>query len=141
MEKTEKERPKVGIGVLVVRDGKILLGERMNSHGAGNYALPGGHQEYGETFEQTSLREIEEETGLQDVTIERLISLSNDIAYDKHYISIGMLATLKSGEPIVAEPDKCLKWCWFDPHHLPENIFLPSKKVIKNWLAGTIYTP
>ena len=64
-----QERPKVGIGVLIVKDGKILLGERIGAHGSGLFALPGGHLEFGETFEETARREVEEETGLTDIRI------------------------------------------------------------------------
>lgn len=136
----EQERPKVGIGVLVVKDGKILLGERLSSHGSGTHMIPGGHLEFGETFEQTALREAEEETGLKNLTVKGVVSIGNDIAYDKHYVSIGVLTHWTEGEPYAAEPDKSGNWQWYDPHNLPDNIFLPSKKVIENWLAGTIYS-
>lgn len=38
----EQERPKVGVGVIVVRDGKILVGERLDGHGKNTYMIPGG---------------------------------------------------------------------------------------------------
>ena len=136
----EHDRPKVGIGVIVLREGKILLGERLASHGAGTWAIPGGHLEFGETFEETAKREVEEETGLTDIEIVGLVSISNDRVYEKHFVSIGMLAHWKSGEPFAAEPEKCANWQWFAPDELPENIFIPSKRVIDNYLAGKIYT-
>ncbi|MCA9327773.1 NUDIX domain-containing protein, partial [Candidatus Saccharibacteria bacterium] len=45
-------RPQVGIGVFIIKDGQILLGRRKGSHGKGEYALPGGHLENGESFEE-----------------------------------------------------------------------------------------
>jgi len=133
------ERPKLGVGVLVLKEGKVLIGERLASHGAGSYSLPGGHMEFGESFEDTARRELTEETGLEDVVINDLICVSNDRVYGKHFITIGMLADWKSGEPVVMEPLKSANWKWYAPEEIPENLFLPSKAVIKNWLAGKIY--
>ncbi|WP_134596929.1 NUDIX domain-containing protein, partial [Pseudomonas aeruginosa] len=39
--------PQVGVGVLILRDGKVLLGRRKGSHGAGCWSAPGGHLELG----------------------------------------------------------------------------------------------
>lgn len=134
-----EERPKVGVGVVVVKDGKILIGERLVSHGAGTWMIPGGHLELGETFEECALREVYEETGLTDLEITELIRVGNDRVYDKHFVTIGMVAVWKSGEPKIMEPGKSENWKWIDPNELPENIFLPSKWCIENWLAKTIY--
>lgn len=56
--------PQVGVGVLILRDGKVLLGRRKGSHGAGCWSAPGGHLEFGEAVEDCALREALEETGL-----------------------------------------------------------------------------
>ncbi len=53
-----EQRPRVGIGVMVMKDGKVLLGKRKGSHGAGEYAWPGGHMEYMESFEDVAKREV-----------------------------------------------------------------------------------
>ncbi|HYF28993.1 MAG TPA: NUDIX domain-containing protein [Candidatus Paceibacterota bacterium] len=136
-----EERPKVGIGVLVLKEGRILLGERLASHGAGSWQIPGGHLEQGDTFEETALRELQEETGLTDAAVERMICVINDRVYGKHFVTIGMLLSWRSGEPYDAEPGKSRNWSWYLPEELPENMFLPSKNVIDCWRAGTIYTP
>lgn len=133
-----KERPKVGIGVVVVRENKILLGERRSGHGAGTFEIPGGHLEFGETFAEAATREVAEETGLRDVEVKGVVSVSNDIAYDKHYVSIGILAQWKSGEPYGAEPEHSGNWQWYDTGNLPEPIFPHSKRVIDNWLSGKL---
>lgn len=137
----ETNRPKVGIGVIVVRDGKVLLGERLSSHGAGTYQIPGGHLEFGESFEDTARREVAEETGLSDIDIQELVCVKSDRVYDNHFVTIGILATHISGEPVDREPEKSRNWKWYDLAALPENIFLPSKAVIEHWRAGTIYNP
>jgi len=134
-------RPAASVGVVIVKDGKVLLGERLSSHGAGTWQLAGGHIEAGETFEQAALREAAEETGLTDLVIERLIYVGNEQVYGRHFVNVGMLAAWKSGEPFAAEPEKSRNWTWFSPKELPENIFLSSKWVIKSWLSGVIYKP
>ena len=143
MSDLKMDRPKVGIGILVVRDGKILIGERISSHGSGTFQIPGGHLEFGETFEETAKREVEEETGLKNIAVQGVISVNNDIAYieeGKHFVSVGVLAISNTGEPYDAEPLKSKNWKWYDPNNIPENMFSPSKKIIENWLNGTIYS-
>lgn len=135
----ENERPKVGVGVIVMKDGKVLLGERLSSHGAGTYSIPGGHMEFGESFEDTALREVLEETGLSDLEVTDLVCVKSDRVYGKHFITIGMLARLKSGEPVAMEPEKARNWSWYAPDALPDGIFLPSKAVLESWRNGEIY--
>jgi 8-oxo-dGTP diphosphatase len=55
-------RPKVGVAVIVVKDTRILLGKRVNSHGSGTWQFPGGHLEFGEPIEDCAKRELFEET-------------------------------------------------------------------------------
>lgn len=61
------ELVKVGIGLAVVKytvNGMyFLLGERKGSHGAGEWALPGGHMEYMESWQNVAARELAEEAG------------------------------------------------------------------------------
>ncbi len=57
---TLRAEPKVGIGVIIIRnDGKILIGKRKGSH-APYWSIPGGHLDLGESFEQAAIREIYE---------------------------------------------------------------------------------
>ena len=84
-----EKRPQVGIGVMVVKDNKVLLGKRKNSHGDGTWCFPGGHLEYKESWEECARRETLEETDLKIKNLKFGIA-TNDIfeKEDKHYITI-----------------------------------------------------
>jgi 8-oxo-dGTP diphosphatase len=140
MIQENKERPKVGIGALVVRDGKILIGRRLDGHGSGTYMIPGGHLEFGESFEECAMREATEECGLTNFISKGVVSLGNNIVYGKHYVGIGVLLLSESGEPYDSEPEKCGDWKWYDPKDIPDELFYDSEKVIKNYLGGKIYS-
>ncbi len=119
----ENERPKVGVGIMIFKDGKILLAKRKNAHGAGEYALPGGHLEHLESIVDCAKRETMEEAGveIQNIRFLRLFNMKNYAP--KHYVHISLIADWKSGEPRVMEPDKQEAWDWFDPEHLPSPLF------------------
>jgi 8-oxo-dGTP diphosphatase len=118
---------KVGVGVMILKDGKVLLGKRKGKHGAGEYAWPGGHLEYMESFTDCARREVQEETGLEIENI-RFLRLLNMKSYDKHYVDIALVCDWKSGEPELREPEKCESWNWHDLDNLPSPLFaaLPS---------------
>jgi ADP-ribose pyrophosphatase YjhB (NUDIX family) len=61
----EGQKPKVGIGVLIFKQGKVLLHQRKGAHGEGEWAFPGGHLEYMERFEEAAIRETREECGIE----------------------------------------------------------------------------
>lgn len=130
------QRPLVACGIIVLRNGKILLGERLSSHGAGTFQIPGGHLEYGKTFAEQAAIEVQEETGLTEIIFKGVISLNNEIVYGKHYVSLGLLAESTQGEPHTGEPGKSRNWQWYDPEQLPHPLFAPSEGVIAAWKSG-----
>ncbi len=125
-------KPKVGIGVCIIKDGKVLFGKRKNAHGEGSWCFPGGHLEFNESWEACAIRETFEETGLKIKNI-RFASVTNDIFLQeaKHYITIFMLADYDSGDLQVMEPDKCEKWDWFGWNQQPHPLFTPQQNLIK----------
>ncbi len=122
---TEKQRPLVGVGVIVLREGRVLLGKRIGSHGAGTWALPGGHLEFGESVANCAAREVREETGLelQGITPGPYGS-DVFIAEGRHYVTVFVLAR-GVGEPVACEPEKCSGWAWFHWTALPSPLFKP----------------
>ncbi len=132
----EGERPKVGVGVMILKDGKVLLAKRIASHGAGDYQFPGGHLEHLESIEDCAKRETMEEAGIVIDNI-RFLCLSNIAKYPpKHFINIGVVADWKSGEPMVCEPEKTEDWAWYDLDILPENLFDAIPNYIKAYKDG-----
>ncbi|MTD29055.1 nucleotide triphosphate diphosphatase NUDT15 [Erwinia sorbitola] len=120
------EQPRIGVGVLIFRDGKLLLGKRKGSHGAGDWATPGGHLEFGETPQQCAQREAAEETGLLlGECVQGPYTNNIFCSEQKHYVTLFMLAFEASGTPQRCEPDKCEGWQWFDPAALPQPLFAP----------------
>jgi len=123
---------RVGVATIILREGAILLGERIGSHGANTWATPGGHLELGESIEDCAKREVLEETGLIVDSIEKF-TFTNDIfeKEGKHYVTLFVVASSASGEPQVTEPDKCKQWKWCRLDDLPEPLFLPLINLLK----------
>lgn len=138
----------IGFGVMVVRDGKVLLGRRhadpakadSELHGEGTWTMPGGKLHFGESFEEGAVHEVLEETG---VTVRaddlKLISVTNDTAPGAHFATLGFLCGRYEGEPRVMEPDEITEWGWFPLDSLPSPLFAPSRKILENVAANRMY--
>ncbi len=134
------EKPKVGVGVMILCDNKVLLGKRHGDpakatsllQGAGTWTMPGGKLDFGETFEICAKRETEEETGLKLNKVE-VICVNQDMVETAHFITIGLLVTDPVSEPQVMEPEKIIEWRWFDLDNLPAPMYFPSAKVLENY--------
>jgi len=122
----DEPRVRVGVGVIVLRDGLVLLGARRGAHGAGTWALPGGHLEYGETIEGCARREVLEETGRARGPLTNA-SFTSDVfeREQRHYVTLFVQAEAGAGEPRVMEPDKCARWVWCRWAEMPEPLFRP----------------
>jgi len=126
------KRPCVGVGVVVIKGGKVLLGKRKNAHGEGSWCFPGGHLEFNESVEECAVREVREETGIEIKNL-RLGPFTNDVFEKeaKHYVTLFVIAEYASGKAKVMEPEKCEKWAWFEWNSLPEPLFLPIQNLLK----------
>lgn len=125
---------RVGVGICIVKDGKMLLGQRQKSSGRspGTWCPPGGKVDFGETFQECARRETLEESGVV-ISEPKLITCTNDIfkAEDEHFITLYVQADWVSGEPTVLEPHKIAKWDWFDWDELPSPLFMPFEHLLQ----------
>lgn len=135
-----EERPKVGIGVMIFNgDGHILLAKRKGSHGAGEYAFPGGHLEFGESFADCAIRETREESGVEIDDI-NFMYLANILKYGgNHYVHIGLKAKWVKGDPQILEPEKSEGWGWYPVDDPPQPIFEMCRLAIESHNTGQDY--
>jgi ADP-ribose pyrophosphatase YjhB (NUDIX family) len=112
--------PRVGCGVAILRDGKLLLIRRARAPEAGAWSLPGGKVELWERTEDAARREIEEEIGLRlaGLTLLCVVDLVVPEA-GAHWVSPTFLATTFDGEPALLEPEKHTDLGWFPLDALP----------------------
>lgn len=123
---TEKLHPRVGIGVLVEKEGNLLLGLRKGAHGASTWAPPGGHLEFAESVEECAKRELLEETGLTAISCALGPWMENVMENGKkHYITLLVTVDRFEGELQLLEPNKCEGWQWFSWDELPQPLFAP----------------
>ncbi len=141
---TQSSSVQVGVGVLVIRGGQVLLGQRLGSHGAGTWAAPGGHLEFGEEVEACARRETLEETGLQLTTVTPG-PFANTVFADvqRHYVTCFVEATIDEAAVAQAmEPHKCAQWQWFDWAALPEPLFAPLRNLLDSgYRPSALATP
>ncbi|HSX23623.1 MAG TPA: NUDIX domain-containing protein [Candidatus Saccharimonadales bacterium] len=130
---------RVGVGVCVFKDGKVLMGLRgpLCAQGSGSWSPPGGKLDFGESFEDCARRETLEEAGIT-ISKPTFVTCTNDIFKEdnKHYITIYMRADWISGKPRELEPGKMGGWTWYEWTQLPEQLFFPFSN-----LLGTGFKP
>lgn len=133
MAKVTENFPKIGVGVLILKDEKFLMGKRIGSHGSDTWSPPGGNLDFGETVIECAKRETLEEVGIEIENIQ-IVKFTEDIfpKEQKHYITFWVLSEYKSGDVQVLEPDKCEQWDWFEWKDLPKPLFIPMKNLINS---------
>jgi ADP-ribose pyrophosphatase YjhB (NUDIX family) len=108
-------RPLVGIGIVVLRAGAVLLIRRSRPPSQGDWALPGGAQQVGETAEDAARRELREETGLQ-VGALHLAGHVDSIHHDPdgrvrfHYTILDFCADYAGGEASAGSDAAAIAW-------------------------------
>jgi 8-oxo-dGTP diphosphatase len=133
--------PKVGVGIVVLKNKThILMHRRKSAHGKGYWGTGGGHLELGESLKQAALREFHEEAGKNVIISEpRFLGVCNFTElYPKHYVDISFVADWVSGQPD-AGIDEVEQWQWFSLDELPEPIFPVVEKYIKALKSKQIF--
>src|SRR5665647_2409124 len=119
MKRLYPDQPVVGIGAVIVQDGKIALIKRGNEPSKGKWTIPGGLVELGESLEAAVIRETKEEISLE-VDNPRLIGVVDNVDLDEegkvkyHYVIIDYLLQVKSGNTQAASDAEELRWVPFD---------------------------
>jgi ADP-ribose pyrophosphatase len=115
------DSPRVAIGGVVFKDGGVLLVRRGKPPAHGEWAIPGGSVELGETLKQAVEREIHEETGItvragEVCHIFDAVKRDDDRRVQFHYVIIDLMAEYVSGEPIPASD--VTEAAWLEPGDL-----------------------
>ena len=122
----------LGVGVLVVREDKVLLGRRRSQHGYGTWSPPGGKAEAGETEEETARRELLEETGLVGAVPRVVAETVDDFPGGARWRTRWVQMEWVSGEAEVLEPGEADSWGWYAWDRLPAPLFLPMASLVAN---------
>ncbi|MCA9385865.1 NUDIX domain-containing protein [Candidatus Dojkabacteria bacterium] len=127
--------------VALLKDNKVVLARRYNTgYQDGNYTLPAGHIDEGETALEAGIREVEEEVGVK-VSPEHMeffhVTHRNSID-GKVYIDFYFTAKEWEGEVQNMEQEKCDDVRWFGLYNLPDNI-LPDVQMAMVQLKSEIY--
>ncbi len=141
--KPERHKVRVAVYALLMRGNEIFLIRRKNTGWMdGNFGLPAGHLEEGEMLLQATVREVQEEAGI-DVSEKdlRFVHLMHrNLSDNSEYIDVFFEVKIWQGEPRLNEPDMADEAAWFDLDHLPENIVPSVREVIGLYREGTAFS-
>lgn len=125
--------PKVGVGVVLIQQGKILLVRRTMHPEIGKWSIPAGYIDHGEDPEVVAVREAWEETALT-VKIEKLLDVyHNPPEEGGATIFILYLAKIVSGTPQAGDDADAVGF--FGPNELPELAFKSTHQAVEQFLT------
>lgn len=125
--------PGVGAGLVIERDGKVLLYKRVKPPEAGHWSIVGGKVDHMETAAIAAKREAEEETGLAIGNVTFLCISEQIISADsQHWVSLIYVADNVTGEPGLTEPDKLSDMGWFDINDAPQPLSLFAQDAFRH---------
>ena len=128
----QASHPQVNIAVLLIEDGKLLLGLHQDAHGVGTWAPPFGCLEHGEQLENCAYRLALDQTGTVLNSV-GFYALTNDVFENlgKHELTIFMASTAFQADSNSYQLDNSIDWQWFALNGLPTNICVPLQHLIQ----------
>ncbi len=136
---------RVAVYLILARDEKILLTLRQNTGWQdGNWGLPAGHLEAGESILQAAVREASEEVGINalpsDLKLVHVMHRMKEQVGDHEYLDFFFTTEKWAGTPSNCEPDKCSEIKWIQVNALPQNL-IPNVRVgIGKYLDKAIFS-
>jgi ADP-ribose pyrophosphatase len=132
------DHPRVAVGAIVIKEGRVLLVKRNKPPGEGLWAIPGGRVELGETLQQAAEREIKEETGLtiqaSDIVYTFEVIETDDAGRPRfHYVIVDLTAEYVEGE--LSPSDDASEARWVSSQELES---LPLSQATKEVLTNVI---
>ena len=136
--------PRVGVGVVVLRHGSVLIVRRAKPPGIGEWSLPGGSQELGETLFEAAAREVREETGVTVAPTRVLAAVDNIVRSDTgeiafHYAIVDIVADWRSGDP--TPQDDVSEACWVPIEDAVRRIRFPAARAVIRAAANAQVPP
>ena len=127
-------RPLIGVGVVVFKDGRVLLIRRGKPPREGQWSLPGGRQRLGERIEAAACREVREEAGIE-IAVGPLLDVVDSITRDAqggvqfHYTLVDFVAEWRAGEARAGHD--AAEAVWADPADLaPYGLWDETERII-----------
>jgi len=115
MKREYPDVPLVGVGAIIIERNQVVLVKRAHAPLQGQWSIPGGMLEVGETLREAAVREVLEETGLR-VEAGELLGVFDRIVRDDeqrtlyHYVLIDFLCRRIAGEPVAAGDATEARW-------------------------------
>jgi 8-oxo-dGTP diphosphatase len=126
----------VTVHLLFFREDQVLLLRRFNTgYADGQYSVPAGHLDGGETVLAAAAREAEEEVGVKIGAEDMVFSTVMHRMEEDERVDFFIHVHQWKGEPVNAEPEKCDDLCWADVNQLPANIIPYVRQALGNHLA------
>jgi 8-oxo-dGTP pyrophosphatase MutT (NUDIX family) len=130
----------VAVHVFFLRRGHVLLLRRFNTgYEDGNYSVPAGHLDGGETVVQAAIREVREEVGLTLAPGDVAVVGTMHRKSESERVDFFVVASRWSGEPSNCEPGKCDELRWAPLDALPVNTIPYVRRALENYQNGVWY--